>query len=146
MEEYRITKLRQYLIQEINKLVKDEKYILSVNMLYPEANNYALIKMPNQNEVFTDILGNTVQTDYYLFCARMTNGANTLENLTNLGFFEMFERNIKSNNLKGILPDIPGIISIKCENGASVVSQETNTAEYDIQISIEYEEVIDEEL
>jgi hypothetical protein len=39
------------------------------------------------------------------------------------------------------LPDIEGIESIECLNAGTMVSANTNTAEFDIQIQIIYREV-----
>ena len=57
-----------------------------------------------------------------------------------MGFFEIFEKLISSNNEKGILPNIEGIQSIQCLNCASMTNANTNTAEFDIQLQIEYKE------
>ena len=45
---------------------------------------------------------------------------------------------ISSNNKQGILPDIDGIQEIKCLNCGSMNNASTNTAEFDIQIEIDY--------
>ena len=50
----------------------------------------------------------------------------------------MFEQLIKTNNEEGNLPEIDGIEAIRCLNCGTMNSSETNTAEFDIQIQIEY--------
>ena len=42
--------------------------------------------------------------------------------------------------MKGVLPEIKGIQSIECLNTGSLVSVNTNTAEFDIQLQITYME------
>ena len=71
----------------------------------------------------------------------MAYSQDTINNLKNIGFFERFERIIKSNNDEGILPDIEGIESIECLNSGTMKNNETNTSEFDIQIQITYREV-----
>ena len=61
-------------------------------------------------------------------------------NLENVGFYEIFEDIINSNNEKGILPEIDGIQTIECLNCGSMVNANTNTAEFDIQLQITYKE------
>jgi hypothetical protein len=53
----------------------------------------------------------------------------------------VFEKMISSNNDNGILPEIDGIEEIKCLNCGTMNNASTNTAEFDIQIEIDYREV-----
>ena len=70
----------------------------------------------------------------------MAYSQDTINNLLNIGFFEKFESIIKSNNKKGILPEINGIQNIECLNCGTMNSADTNTAEFDIQLQITYRE------
>ena len=140
VEDLRITKLRTYLLSIIDVLVTNKKYQINANMLSNEPNNYSLDKIPTSSTVEEWITGTKICRDVYSFRSRVGYSQDTIENLINVGFFEIFEKLINSNNEKGILPDIGGIQSIECLNCASMNNANTNTAEFDIQIQITYKE------
>ena len=140
VEDLRITKLRTYLLSIIDVLVTNKKYQINANMLSNEPNNYSLDKIPTSSTVEAWITGTKVCRDVYSFRSRVGYSQDTIENLINVGFFEIFEKLISSNNEKGILPDIEGIQSIQCLNCGSMNNANTNTAEFDIQIQITYKE------
>ena len=139
-DELRITKLRTYLFSIIDTLLTDNKYQINANMLSNEPNNYSLDKIPTSSTVEEWITGIKICRDVYSFRSRVGYSQDTIENLINVGFFEIFEKLISSNNEKGILPDIEGIQSIQCLNCGSMNNANTNTAEFDIQLQIEYKE------
>ena len=140
VEYLRITKLRTYLLSIIDVLVTNKKYQINANMLSNEPNNYSLDKIPTSSTVEEWITGTKICRDVYSFRSRVGYSQDTIENLINVGFFEIFEKLISSNNEKGILPDIEGIQSIQCLNCGSMNNANTNTAEFDIQIQITYKE------
>lgn len=140
VEDLRITKLRTYLLSIIDVLVTNKKYQINANMLSNEPNNYSLDKIPTSSTVEEWITGIKICRDVYSFRSRVGYSQDTIENLINVGFFEIFEKLISSNNEKGILPDIKGIQSIQCLNCGSMNNANTNTAEFDIQIQITYRE------
>ena len=140
VEDLRITKLRTYLLSIIDVLVINKKYQINANMLSNEPNNYSLDKIPTSSTVEEWITGTKICRDVYSFRSRVGYSQDTIENLINVGFFEIFEKLISSNNEKGILPDIEGIQSIQCLNCGSMNNANTNTAEFDIQIQITYKE------
>lgn len=139
-DELRITKLRTYLFKFIDTLLTDNKYQINANMLSSEPNNYSLDKIPTASTVEEWITGTRICRDVYSFRSRVGYSQDTIENLRNVGFFEIFEKLISSNNEKGILPNIEGIQSIQCLNCGSMNNANTNTAEFDIQIQITYKE------
>ena len=139
-DELRITKLRTYLFKIIDTLLTDNKYQINANMLSSEPNNYSLDKIPTSSTVEAWITGTKICRDVYSFRSRVGYSQDTIENLINVGFFEIFEKLISSNNEKGILPNIEGIQSIQCLNCGSMTNANTNTAEFDIQLQIEYKE------
>ena len=139
-DELRITKLRTYLFKIIDTLLTDNKYQINANMLSSEPNNYSLDKIPTASTVEEWITGTRICRDVYSFRSRVGYSQDTIENLINVGFFEIFEKLISSNNEKGILPNIEGIQSIQCLNCGSMNNANTNTAEFDIQIQITYKE------
>lgn len=138
--ELRITKLRAYLISVLDMLLTDTKYSINANMLSADPNNYSLDKIPVDKSVEMWITGDSIHRDVYSFRSRNNYSQDTLNNLINIGFFEVFENKISSNNKQGILPDIDGIQEIKCLNCGSMNNASTNTAEFDIQIEIDYKE------
>lgn len=140
VEDLRVTKLRSYLLSIIDVLVTNKKYQINANMLSNEPNNYSLDKIPTSSTVEEWITGTKICRDVYSFRSRVGYSQDTIENLINVGFFEIFEKLISSNNEKGILPDIEGIQSIQCLNCGSMNNANTNTAEFDIQIQITYKE------
>lgn len=140
VEDLRITKLRTYLLSIIDVLVTNKKYQINANMLSNEPNNYSLDKIPTSSTVEEWITGTKICRDVYSFRSRVGYSQDTIENLINVGFFEIFEKLISSNNEKGILPNIEGIQSIQCLNCGSMNNANTNTAEFDIQVQITYKE------
>ena len=139
-DELRITKLRTYLFKIIDTLLTDNKYQINANMLSSEPNNYSLDKIPTASTVEEWITGTRICRDVYSFRSRVGYSQDTINNLINVGFFEIFEKIISSNNEEGILPNIEGIQSIQCLNCGSMNNANTNTAEFDIQLQIEYKE------
>ena len=140
LKDLRITKLRTYLLSIIDVLVTNKKYQINANMLSNEPNNYSLDKIPTSSTIEEWITGTKICRDVYSFRSRVGYSQDTIENLINVGFFEIFEKLINSNNEKGILPNIEGIQSIQCLNCGSMNNANTNTAEFDIQIQITYKE------
>lgn len=139
-EDTRISKLRTYLFSIIDTLTTDKSYQINANMLDNDINNYSLDKIPTASTVSKWVNGVEIHRDVYSFRSRMAYSQDTINNLLNIGFFEKFESIIKSNNKKGILPEINGIQNIECLNCGTMNSADTNTAEFDIQIQITYRE------
>lgn len=140
MNDARITKLRQYLFEVINTLTDDRNYQINADMLSNKVDDYSLDKIPMDSDLETWIIGNSIKQDTFSFRSRKAYSQDTINNLANIGFFEQFEKTIKSNNEAGVLPDIEGIESIECLNCGSMVTNETNTSVFDIQIRITYRE------
>ena len=138
--ETRISKLRTYLFSIIDTLTTDKSYQINANMLDNDINNYSLDKVPTSSTIEKWVNGVEIHRDVYSFRSRMAYSQYTINNLLNIGFFEKFENIIKSNNKKGVLPNIEGIKSIECLNCGTMLSANTNTAEFDIQIQITYRE------
>lgn len=136
--EARITKLRTYLFSIIDTLTTDKNYQINANMLDKDINNYSLDKIPTASSIEEDVVGNVTYRDVYSFRSRKAYSQDTINNLSNIGFFEKFEYIVNSNNDKGVLPDIEGIESIECLNCGTMLSADTSTAIFDIQIQIIY--------
>ena len=138
-EDLRISKLRLYLFNIIEELNQNVIQI-NANMLSNEVDNYSLDKIPTRSEVEQWIIGPTVNKDVYSFRSRVSYSQDVINNLLNVGFFEMFEKKIKENNDKGILPNIDNIEEIKCLSCGALKNTETNTAVFEIQLQITYRE------
>ena len=136
--ENRITSLRAYLFTILDEILQNSTYQINANMLDNDINNYSLDKIPTSSTIEKWINGTEIHRDVFSFRSRKAYSQDTINNLANIGFFETFEDKIKSNNNKGILPEIAGIQSIECLNTGTMVSAETNTAEFDIQLQISY--------
>lgn len=141
-KEYRISKLREYLIKVIDNITKDKNYQINADMLDNEPNNYSLDKIPTASQVTKFITGLSICRDVFSFRSRKSYSQDTIDNLNNIGFFEIFENIIKNNNKNKILPEINGIQSIECLNCGTMNNANTNTAEFDIQIQITYRKEI----
>lgn len=137
-KETRISKLRTYLFSIIDTLATDKNYQINANMLSNDINNYSLDKIPTSSQVERWVTGLEIHRDVFSFKSRNAYSQDVINNLSNIGFFEQFESIIKSNNKKGVLPEIKGIESIECLNCGTMLSSDTNTAEFDIQIQITY--------
>lgn len=135
----RVENLGKYIETILEELNENYKKI-NVDFLGLEVNNYSLDKIPTASTVQSWITGTNICRDVYSFRSRNAYSSDRIDNLKNIGFFEQFESIIKSNNDKGILPEIKGIQGIECLNCGSVASANTNTCEMDIQIQITYKE------
>lgn len=138
--EARISKLRTYLFSIIDTLATDKNYQINANMLSNDINNYSLDKIPTSSQVERWVTGLEIHRDVFSFKSRNAYSQDVINNLSNIGFFEKFESIIKSNNKKGVLPEIKGIEKIECLNSGTMLSNDTNTAEFNIQIQITYRE------
>ena len=136
----RIDNLRTYLCKVIDTLTTNKNFKINANMLSKNVNNYSLDKIPTASTIEKWVNGVEIHKDVYSFRSRKEYSTNEINNLQNIGFFEIFESTIKSNNKKGVLPNIKGIESIECLNCGTMLSADTNTAIFDIQIQITYRE------
>lgn len=139
VNDYRISKLRDYLFDIINTLTENRNYQINANMLSNKVDDYSLDKIPTNTEVENWIIGIVKKRDVYSFRSRKSYSQDVVVNLKNMGFFEQFESAIKTNNEEGNLPDIEGIESIECLNPFTMISNnDGKTATFDIQIQITY--------
>jgi hypothetical protein len=140
-DEIRIKELRDYLIGVLKGMIKNKEIKINANMLSKNIDNFSLDKIPTASTVERWITGGGIYKDVFSFRSRKTYSTDEINNLNNIGFFEKFENIIKSNNMKGVLPEINGIQAIECLNTGTMISANTNTAEFDIQLQITYREV-----
>ena len=146
MKEYRITKIKEYMFDIIKELTEDETFKVNANYLSNKIGDYSLDKMPIDPEVDEWILDTSENRDVFSFRSRKGYSPRIIDNLTNIGFFEMLEQKIKSNNREGVLPEIKGIQSIKCLScGTFLSNDDGNSAIFDITIEVTYVDFIKEE-
>lgn len=138
IEDTRIQKLREYLFDVVNTISSNENYQINANMLSNKIDDYSLDKIPTNSDVEKWIIGVAKKRDIYSFRSRRIYSSDAIINLNNIGFFEKFERIINSNNKQGILPDIENVESIECLNCGTMNHNDSNMAEFDIQIQITY--------
>lgn len=138
VDKLRVNKLRLYLFEVLKKIIGDGTYQINADMLSSNVNNYSLDKIPLASRVEKWINGIRVYRDVYSFRSRMMYSQDSINNLRNIGFFEIFENVIEENNRYGVLPDIEGIESIQCLNCGSMNNTDGSTAEFEIQIQINY--------
>jgi hypothetical protein len=139
-EDSRIAKLRIYLFSIIDTLTTNKNYQINADMLDNDINNYSLDKIPTASTVEKWINGVEIHKDVFSFRSRKAYSQDTINNLANIGFFEKFQSEIKSNNKKGVLPNIEGIEKIECLSNGTMLSADGSTAIFDIQIQITYRE------
>ena len=139
VNDYRISKLRQYLFEIINTLTTNREYQINANML-GDVDDFSLDKIPTNTEIENWIIGIQKKRDVYTFRSRKAYSQDAINNLKNIGFFEEFEKIIKSNNEEGILPDIQNIESIECLNCGTLNNTNGTEAIFDIQIQVTYRE------
>lgn len=136
--DYRISKLRDYLFEIINTLTSNRKYQINADMLSNKVDDYSIDKVPTSSVVEKWIMGIEVHKDVYSFRSRKAYSQDTINNLKNIGFFEEFEKKIKTNNDKGVLPEINNIEKIECLNSGTLNMVDETSAIFDIQIQITY--------
>lgn len=141
VEKTRIFELREYLLKVIDGITANKQNSINANMLSNNVDSYSLDKIPMQTKIEKWITGVEIHKDVYSFRSRRNYSIESLMNLQNIGFYELFTSEIRKNNKKGDLPNILGIENIECLNCGSMVNATTNTAEFDIQIQITYKEV-----
>lgn len=137
----RIAKIGKYL-ETILETLNDKYKKINADFLGLEVNNYSLDKIPTASTIEKWLTGTRICRDVYSFRSRNSYSSDRLNNLKNIGFFEEFESIIKSNNDKGILPEIDNIERIECLNCGTFNNADASgkTAEFDIQLQITYRE------
>ena len=134
----RVSKLRDYLFAILDTLLSDKKYSINANFLLNDINNYSVDRIPVAPIIENYIIPIKKCREVYEFRSRNTYGLDEAENLKNVGFYETLEDIIKSNNYKGVLPNIENIQNISCLNVGSLNIADTDTCEFSLQVQIEY--------
>ena len=139
VNDYRITKLRDYMFVILNTLTKNANYQIGADFL-GKVGDYSLDKIPTESKMERWITGTVIKKDVYSLRSRKSYSQDTINNLKSVGFFEELESIIESNNEKGILPEIDNIESIECLNSGTLNNVDGTEATFDIQLQITYRE------
>lgn len=138
IKDTRIYKLREYLMEILDTLLSSDEYQLNANFLSEEIGNYSLDKLPTEYEEKW-IIGPTIKKEVYELRTRNNYGTNVLDNLSNIGFFEAFEKEIENKNKNKDFPKINGIEKIECLNCGTLSDVNSpDTAEFSVQIQITF--------
>lgn len=139
VNDYRITKLRDYMFDVLNTLTTNTNYQIGADFL-GKVGDYSLDKIPTESKMERWITGTVIKKDVYSLRGRKSYSQDTINNLKSVGFFEELESIIESNNEKGILPEIDNIESIECLNSGTLNNVDGTEATFDIQLQITYRE------
>lgn len=117
---------------------------LLVDFLNNEAVAYDIEPVPSTPiyKQYTD--GSSIKQLIFIFASRETYSADVNQCIENLSFYENFENWIYNNNENGIYPILDSgkqSISIEVLTSGYAFSAESNTARYQVQLRLLYEEV-----
>lgn len=135
-EKLRVSKIREYFLTILSNVTKK----LNVDFLDSKIDSYSISRLPVEPLVEKWIISTAKKREVYNFVSRKVYSADLESNLSNIGFYEKFEKTIADNNKQKILPDIKNIESIECLNCGTLQNNETNTAVFSVQIEIVYRE------
>lgn len=131
-----VEKVRKYLLEHV-PLANEFKEIL-VDFLGEDPTSYSIEPILTDTIVKQYSDGGTLRQFIFQFSSREFYDNSVIQNIENLGFYENFSKAIEYNNYHGILPEIDGVQSIKCNSGGVLENAESGTAKYNIQMTIEY--------
>lgn len=134
-----IQAVREY-IMEFPKL-KDG--CLLVDHLGGEPVEYTVEPVPCSPVYKKYVDGDCIKQFLFLFASREYYSADVNQNIENLSFYEEFSKWICDRNFNGILPDLGSecaALGIEILTGGYMPSADTNTARYQIQLRLIYEE------
>lgn len=134
IENTLIDKIRKYIAT--CPYLKDGK--IGVDFLDNQKTAYSIEPIPVKPSNSDFIDGSGTEQYAFVFASRESYGSETVQNMLNSSFYELFSKWIKQNNRDGILPDIDGIESIECTSTAYAYQTGIDTARYQIQLRIVY--------
>ena len=120
----------------------DENGCLLVDYLGNQAIEYSVEAVPC-NPVYRQYTdGGSMKQFIFLFASREFYSADVNQCIDNLAFYEKFADWIFENNHAGILPDLDGRepVSIEVLTGGYAFDADSNTARYQMQLRLLYEE------
>lgn len=119
-----------------------ENCCLLIDYLGDKAVEYTVEAVPCDPVYKTYVDGEKVKQFLFVFASREYFSADINTCIDNLHFYEKFEEWIEDNNDAGILPDLDGKtpVSIEVLTRGYVLSADEETARYQIQLRLIYEE------
>lgn len=115
---------------------------LGVDYLGDSATEYCVEAVPCDPifKQYTD--GSCLKQFLFLFASREWYNADALQGIENLAFYEDFASWIREKNLSGDLPDLDGRepVAINVLTSGYAIDADSNTARYQIQLQLIYEE------
>lgn len=131
-----VDKLRDYFIEHTT-LEEGFKNILA-DFLGDDATDYTIETIPIEPVLRQYADGSYLGQLTFQFGSREFYDDSNNQNISNLDFYENFQKQIEYNNEHNILPDIEGIQSIECLSNGTIQDIENKTAKYVIQMRITY--------
>lgn len=130
-----IEKIRQYFID--NNIIPED-FRINVDFLGEQPTEFALEPIAVNPILENYVTGDSLRQFQFQLLSCNDYSADVLQNMANSTFYEELYATIEKNNEKGILPKIEGIESIECLNNGAILSAETQTARYSIQMRVTY--------
>ena len=115
--------------------------LLNVNYLSDDTDTYSIEELPCEPILKRYADGSTKRQYQFTFCSREPYSAEILQNIENSGFYEEFADWIEENSDNSILPILDGKLeatSLKVISSAYVVQVTEDTANYQINLKLEY--------
>jgi len=131
-----IEEIRKYFLEKVT-LAEEFNNILA-DFLGEEATTYTIEPIPIEPKLRTYADGSYLGQLTFQFGSREFYDDSIAQNISNLDFYEKFQKEIEQNNLKGILPEIDGIQSIECLSNGTIQDVQNGVAKYVIQMRITY--------
>nr|DAR19697.1 MAG TPA: Minor capsid protein from bacteriophage [Caudoviricetes sp.] len=123
---------------ETCSLLKNGK--INVDYLKDDINSYSIDQTPSNPIVkkYTD--GGCRKQVTFDFSVQAPLSSSAIINLANSKFCEDFTKWVEEQDKKGNLPDIPGIVQVKCTSSGYLLQKTETTAIYIIQMNCQYDE------
>lgn len=113
---------------------------ISVDYLDGDIDSYSIDKTPSNPIIKQYRDGGVIKQITFDFTVQAPISSNTIDNLVNSKFCEDFMKWIEKQNKQRILPNVPGIQSIKCTSPGYILQKTETQAVYIIQMNCQYYE------
>lgn len=131
-----IEEIRKYFLEKVT--LAEEFNNLLADFLDDEATTYTIEPVPVEPILKQYADGGYLGQLIFQFGSREFYDDSVAQNISNLDFYEKFQKEIEDNNKNRILPSIEGIQSIECLSNGTIQDVQNGTAKYVIQMRITY--------